>query len=151
MREQHEVSLSASALAAPYEGHAQLAKLAERLALQIDELFPTAEAAHILEFAEIKDGDLQLTAAGRVYAQADTDARKRLFREHLLRFVPLAAHIHRILEERTDHRAPRLRFETELEDHLTRREAEQTLRVVTGWGRYAELFNYDDKTRRFSA
>jgi len=27
---------------------------------------------------------------------------------------------------------------------------EQTLRVVTGWGRYAELFAYDDKARVFS-
>jgi len=72
-----------------------------------------------------------------------------LFREHLLRFVPLAAHIHRILDEREDHQAPRVRFEAELEDHLTRQDADRTLRVVTAWGRYAELFAYDDKTRRF--
>ncbi len=33
-----------------------------------------------------------------------------------------------------------MRFEAELEDHLTRREAERTLRAVTVGGRYAELF-----------
>ena len=33
-----------------------------------------------------------------------------------------------------------MRFEAELEDHLTRRDAERTLRAVTAWGRYAELF-----------
>jgi hypothetical protein len=38
----------------------------------------------------------------------------------------------------------------ELEDHLTRRDAESTLRVATAWGRYAELFVYDDKARVFS-
>ena len=112
--------------------------------------FPTAEALHMLAFAQIKQNALRLTAAGRIYAQSDTEARKRLFREHLLQFVPLAAHIHRVLEEREDHQAPRLRFETELEDHLTRQDAERTLRVVTGWGRYAELFSYDDRTRRFA-
>jgi NitT/TauT family transport system ATP-binding protein len=44
-----------------------------------------------------------------------------------------------------------MRFETELEDHLTRREAERTLRAVTVWGRYAELIAYDDRTHSFSA
>jgi NitT/TauT family transport system ATP-binding protein len=40
-------------------------------------------------------------------------------------------------------------FEAELEDHLTRRDAERTLRTVTAWGRYAELFAYDDRTHTF--
>ena len=47
--------------------------------------------------------------------------------------------------------APRSRFEIELEDHLTRREAERTLRAAIAWGRYAELFSYDAKSRRFTS
>jgi NitT/TauT family transport system ATP-binding protein len=93
---------------------------------------------------------LKLTAAGHVFARASIDDRKRLFREHLLRFVPLAAHICRVLHERGEHEAPRLRFDLELQDHLTHREAERTLRAATAWGRYAELFSYDDKTKAFS-
>lgn len=104
----------------------------------------------MLEFAELKEGTLKLTAAGRVFAQSNTEQRKLLFREHLLRFVPLTAHICRVLRERNDHRAPRMRFEVELEDHLTRRDSRNTLRVATAWGRYAELFTYDDKTGQFS-
>jgi len=137
--------------AAPYSGRAELAQIAGDLVLEVDDLFPTVEALHLLEFAELKGGALELTAAGRVFAEGKTDDRKRLFREHLLRFVPLAAHIHRVLDEREGHWAPRVRFEVELEDRLTRREAERTLRTVTGWGRYAELFGYDDKSRRFNA
>jgi NitT/TauT family transport system ATP-binding protein len=64
--------------------------------------------------------------------------------------VPLAAHICRVLAERPDHRAPRLGFQIELEDHLTRREAEGTLRAAAAWERCAELFAYDDKARLFS-
>jgi NitT/TauT family transport system ATP-binding protein len=97
--------------AAPYAGHAELATIAAALTLNLDDLFPTAEAIHILEFAELKDTALKVTAAGRVFAQCDTDERKRLFKEHLLQFVPLAAHIHRVLDERDDHQAPRVRFE----------------------------------------
>ena len=139
------------ALASPeYGGRAELARIARRHILEVDDLFPIAEALHILEFAELRNGAIKLTAAGRVFAGSGTEERKRLFREHLLRFVPLVAHIRQILDERAGHRAPRVRFESELEDHLHRREAERTVRAVIGWGRYAELFVYDDKARAFS-
>jgi NitT/TauT family transport system ATP-binding protein len=137
-------------LVAPYDGQADLGTLATSLVLEVDDLFPIAEALHILEFAELKDGGLRLTAPGRLFATSGTEERKLLFREHLLRFVPLVAHICRVLSERTDHRAPRARFEIELEDHLTRRDANKTLNVATAWGRYAELFAYDYKIRMFS-
>jgi NitT/TauT family transport system ATP-binding protein len=137
--------------APPHSGRSELDTLASSLSLEVDHLFPIAEGLHILEFAELEDGALKLTTAGLVFARAGTDERKRLFREHLLRFVPLTAHICRVLREREGRRAPRLRFEVELEDHLIRHDAEQTLRAVTAWGRYAELFAYDDKTRTFSA
>jgi len=137
--------------APPYTGHAELSALARTLVLEVDDLFPIAEALHILGFAELTGGALKLTAAGRVFAQSDTEARKRLLREHLLRFVPLASHIHRVLEEREEHWAPHLRFKAELEDHLTRREAERALGAAIGWGRYAELFGYDARLRRFTS
>jgi len=138
-------------LASPaYGGHAELAQIARPVALEINDLFPIAEALHILEFAEIKDGTISLTAAGRVFAQSGTEERKRLFREHLIRFVPLAAHIRHVLEERQEHSAPRARFDFELQDHLNRSDAEKTLQAAIDWGRYAELFSYDDETRTFS-
>jgi NitT/TauT family transport system ATP-binding protein len=137
--------------APPYNGRAQLDALATALSLEINDLFPIAEALHILEFAELNDGALKLTAAGHVFARSSIEDRKRLFREHLLRFVPLSAHICRVLHERESHQAPRTRFDVELGDHLSAGEAESTLRAVTAWGRYAELFAYDDKRSTFSA
>jgi len=136
--------------APPYNGRAELDTLASALALKVDDLFPIAEGLHILEFAELQGGALKLTAAGKVSVHSDTDGRKRLFKEHVLRFVPLTTHICRVLHEREGGRAPRMRFEVELEDHLNHHDAERTLRTATAWGRYAELFAYDDKTRAFS-
>ncbi len=133
----------------PYEGHAELAMIAGPLALEVNDLFPIAAALHILEFAELEDSAIKLTAAGRLFVQSETEERKRLFQEHLIRFVPLAAHIRQVLDEREDHQAPRERFEFELQDHLNQNDADSTLRAVIGWGRYAELFKYDDRTRTF--
>ncbi len=138
-------------LASPaYGGHADLADVAHSLAFEINDLFPIAEALHILEFAELQEGGIKLTAAGRVFAQSGSEERKRLFREHLIRFVPLAAHIRHVLDERAEHRAPRGRFEFELQDHLNQAEARKTLRTAIDWGRYAELFSYDDEARTFA-
>ncbi len=134
----------------PYNGHAALDDLARSLSLEVDDLFPVGEALHILEFAELQHGAIKLTAAGQVFARSNTDERKKLFREHLLRFVPLTAHICRVLHERDTHRAPRSRFEIELGDHLTHHDTERTLSAAIYWGRYAELFAYDDKTKTFS-
>ena len=136
--------------APPWDGQAELARVGKPLALAADKLLPIAAALHMLEFAELKGGEVRLTASGRVFACSGPDERKRLFREHLLRFVPLAAHIRQVLDEREEHQAPRARFEFELQDHLHRGDAEATLRAVIGWGRYAELFTYDDRTRRFA-
>jgi NitT/TauT family transport system ATP-binding protein len=134
----------------PYAGEAQLARLARSLGLRINDLLPVATALHILEFGEIGAHSVRLTAAGRVFAESEPAARKRLFREHLLRFVPLAAHISQVLGERAGHGAPRERFALELQDHLNRHDAERTLRTVIDWGRYAELFGYDDRRGAFT-
>ncbi|MFZ6847712.1 nitrate/sulfonate/bicarbonate ABC transporter ATP-binding protein [Undibacterium sp. RuRC25W] len=133
-----------------FNAQAELAKLARPFVLGVDVLLPVAEALHQLEFAELKAGTIRLTAAGKIFAQAGIDERKQLFRKHLLQFIPLAAHIRHVLDERGEHQAPRLRFMSELEDHLNTADANRTLRIVTDWGRYAELFEYDAKTLKFS-
>jgi NitT/TauT family transport system ATP-binding protein len=109
-----------------------------------------AETLQLLRLAEVEGGDIGLTEAGQRFAAASQDERKRLFAQHLLNYVPLAAHIRRILDERAGHRAPKSRFLDELEDHMTEKTAEQTLQAVVGWGRYAELFAYDDGSQVFS-
>ncbi len=134
----------------PLKGKGDLRVLAKRLYLEIDAILPLEEAAQILGFVEMRDGALHLTAAGKIFADGVADGRKKLFCEHLLRSVPLAAHIRHILSERSPHAAPRGRFLPELEDHLSPHEAEQTLTAVIDWGRYAEIFAYDHKRHEFS-
>jgi NitT/TauT family transport system ATP-binding protein len=134
----------------PYNGEADLPVIAVALKMEIDDLFPVAEALQMLRFAEVVGGDIKLTAEGKKFADADLETRKRLFAHHLLSYVALAAHIRRILDERPSHRAPRSRFSDELEDHMSPEAAEQTLRAVISWGRYAEIFAYDDNTKTFS-
>jgi NitT/TauT family transport system ATP-binding protein len=135
---------------APYDGRADLPAIAGALHMEVDDLFPVAEALQMLRFAIVEGGDIQLSDEGRMFAAAALDERKRLFAQHLLAYVALAAHIRRILDERASHEAPWSRFSDELEDYMSPGAAEQTMRAVIGWGRYAECFAYDDHTRMFS-
>jgi NitT/TauT family transport system ATP-binding protein len=136
--------------AAPFKGTADLPKIASDLQMEIDDLFPVAETLQMLRFSEIEGGDLKLTEAGLRFANAELAERKKIFSQQLLRYVPLAAHIRRILDERASHTAPKARFIDELEDSMGDEEAEQTLRAIISWGRYAEVFAYDDQNMLFS-
>jgi NitT/TauT family transport system ATP-binding protein len=136
--------------AAPYNGKADLPVLADELHMEVDELFPVAEAMQMFHFAEVEGGDIKLTDTGKQFAEFGTDDRKKLFQKQLLAYIPLATHIRRVLQERANHVAPKSRFLDELEDHMSTEDAEHTLRAVTAWGRYGEAFAYDDDTGMFS-
>jgi len=134
----------------PYHGRADLPALAAALQYEVDELLPLGETLQLLHFAVLEEGDIALTEQGRRFAAADTEERKRLFAAALLADVPLVAMIHQVLNERWNHRASAVRFRDELEDHMSPDYAEDTLRAAIGWGRYAELFSYDEEAEQFS-
>jgi NitT/TauT family transport system ATP-binding protein len=133
----------------PYRGRADLPPLAAALQLELDELLPLGETLHLLGFGELEEGDLRLTDAGRHFVNADTDDRKTLFADALRARVKLAGTIRSVLDERWNHRASAVRFRDELEDHMSPDYAEDTLRAIIGWARFAELFNYDEEADQF--
>ena len=136
--------------AAPFNGNADLPVLADELAMESDELLPVAESLQMFRLAEIEGGDIKLTDIGKQFVEMATDDRKKLFARQLLAQVPLATHIRRVLQERANHVAPKSRFLDELEDHMSTEDAEHTLRAVIAWGRFAEVFAYDDDSETFS-
>lgn len=131
-------------------GGADLAKLAEEIQLEVDDLFPLLEALEMLDFARTSNRRVELTPHGKGFVEADIQRRKTIFGEHLLQRVPLAAHIRRVLDERASARAPLSRFLRELEDFLTEDEAGRVLDIITDWGRYADIFAYDAHAAEFS-
>jgi NitT/TauT family transport system ATP-binding protein len=134
----------------PFNGKADLPLLAERAQLEVDDLFHAAETLQLLRFADLAEGDLKITDAGRRFAGAGMDERKAQFAQHLVTYIPLAAHIKRVLDERPSHRAPIIRFHDELEDSMSEEEAETTLQTVINWARYAEVLAFDGETGMIS-
>jgi NitT/TauT family transport system ATP-binding protein len=136
--------------AEPYNGRADLPALAASLQYEVDDLLPLGETLQLLGFSVLEEGDITLTDLGRAFVDADVDERKRIFAEALRQHVPLVNMIRQVLDERWNHRASAVRFRDELEDHMSPDYAEDTLRTVIAWGRYAELFSYDEEAEQFS-
>ncbi len=135
--------------APPYRGRADLPALAGSLQLELDDLLPMGEALQLLGLGMLEEGDLRLLDRGRVFVEADTDARKQIFGEALRANVPLVAQIRRVLDERPNHRAAAVRFRDELEDFMSPDYADETLSTAINWGRYAELYSYDEEADQF--
>ncbi|WP_431481213.1 ABC transporter ATP-binding protein [Pseudomonas thivervalensis] len=151
-------SISSNALAGlieavqdqPFAGQADLRELADALRYTASDLLPVAEVLQLLRLADLQDGHITLLPAGQRYAESAVDERKQLFARHLLKYVPLVGHVRRVLDDRPTHTAPARRFRDQLEDFMSEHDAIITLDCVTQWGRYAELFAYDEVADQFS-
>ncbi len=137
-------------LAAKSNDAADLAHLAKSLHLYTGEILGLAEALSILKFAYINDGNIVLSEIGRKFATGDLNERKQIFAKHLLANIPLAGYIVKVLNERPGNKAPYIRFFSYLEDYLSPDDASSTIKTVISWGRYGEIFSYDDNKKVFS-
>ena len=133
----------------PYNGRADLPALAAALQFEVDELLPLGETLSMLGFALLEEGDILITETGRRFADAETEDRKQIFAEALRTHVPLITEIRSVIDQRSNHRAAAVRFRDQLEDHMSPEYAEETLRTVIAWGRYAEFFEYDEEAQQF--
>lgn len=130
----------------PFNGRADLPKLAEEAGLSDDDLFPVYEALRLLGLVLIEHGDIHLTSLGQRYCQADQAFRKHLFGQQLLKNVPLAARIHHSLKLEKSGEIRKEPFLNLLEEFLTAEEATQMLEVAVEWGRYGEMYEYNYHT-----
>jgi NitT/TauT family transport system ATP-binding protein len=129
-------------------GKEDLYHLAEELLMEVDDLFPIMNEAVMLGFADSKQGDVQITPAGKEFAEADITTRKKLFREAALSHVTLIQQIRNALERKSDRAVPLEFFRDVLDKHLSQEEAQRQLDTALNWGRYAEIFTYDSQTDR---
>lgn len=132
----------------PFNGRADLPKLAEETELSDEELFPTYEALSLLGLAQVEKGDIALTPLGQRYAEAEQALRHEIFGQQLLTHVPLAARIRKQLEEEPTGMLSEAPFIELLEEFLDAEEANRVMEVAVEWGRYGEVYEYDYHTGR---
>ncbi len=127
-------------------GRTDLFKVGRELYMDLEDLLPIVEASELLGFTLYKQGDIELTEDGEKFVEADLLKKKEIFREKVLENVFMIKQIVRVLKSKTNKRISEDFFLDILERRMTRSEAEKQMDILIDWGRYAELFTYDDET-----
>ncbi|MBE8997285.1 MULTISPECIES: nitrate/sulfonate/bicarbonate ABC transporter ATP-binding protein [unclassified Nostoc] len=121
-----------------------LYRLAQELQLEVDDILPIVEAAKLMDFVELAEGDISLKPVGQEFINGDIDERKQIMRSQLLANIRLVQQIYRLLEAKNNQRIPEELVLDILESHFSPEEAERQLKTVVDWGRYAEIYGYDE-------
>ncbi|MCC7448149.1 MAG: AAA-associated domain-containing protein [Anaerolineae bacterium] len=124
-------------------GTIDLYRLAEGLHESHEEVLSSVEAAELLGFATIEAGDLTLTPLGQAFAEASIQARKELFAGRIRR-IPIIRWMQQMLEAADGQRLSRHVVLTALALEFLPDEAVRQIEIAVNWGRYAELFSFDD-------
>jgi len=125
------------------DGLRDIPLLAERLQLEVDDLLPLLDAAVLLGFAEVADGDVRLTPVGQDFATTTILRSKDLFRQQVLDRVPVMNSILNTLQQKANGSLRSDFFLDIWDDYFPSEEAERQLTTAVDWGRYAELFEFD--------
>ena len=131
------------------EGHDDIYRLVDELAFEMDEILPIVEAAEMLGYLKVHEGDVEITPEGREFAEADILERKELFRKACLEHITLLRQITRALTTKSNRTLSDEFFHDTLDEHFTEDETARQLDTAINWGRYAELFDHDAAGQRF--
>jgi len=124
---------------------ADIYRLAEELKVNSDHLLRLTDAAELLGFATITQGDLILTPLGETFAEASILARKEIFAARIRR-LPFFKWLTAMLNAAENRRLQWQVVHTALELEFPPEEAERQLETAVSWGRYAEILAYEDNT-----
>ena len=102
----------------------------------------------LLGFAWLTEGDVQITPQGVIFADADIQQRKVLFRQAALEHVTILKQIDSVLKRKSDHSMADEFFHDILDEHFAEDEVQRQFETAMNWGRYAEIFDYDREKGR---
>lgn len=122
---------------------ADLYRMAEELQVDSDHLLRLLEAAELMSFVTIKNGDILLTPLGETFAEAGILARKEIFATRIRR-LPIFRWLINLLRVSDNRRIKWDVLRSALELEFPPDEAQDQLSTLVAWGRYAEVLAYDD-------
>jgi len=132
-----------------HNGKDDIYRLADDLAFEIDDLLPIVDAAQLLGFLTVTEGDAVITPTGAEYANSEILRQKELFRNAAVENVLLLRQIVRAIEAKSDRSVPEEFFHDMLDEQFSEDETLRQMETAINWGRYAELFDFDASRRRF--
>ncbi len=121
-----------------------LYRLGQELQLEVDDILPIVEAAKFMDLIELREGDIYLKPIAHQFIQGNIDQRKQIIRQQLLGHIRLVQQIYNLCKSKNNNRVPEELILDLLANHFSPQEAERQMNTAIDWGRYAELYSYDE-------
>jgi NitT/TauT family transport system ATP-binding protein len=132
-----------------FKGRVDVAKIADDLILELDDLLPAVDAAELLGLIKVVTGDLILTDAGREFLSKGQKARKKLLNKYLANLESFKKIIG-FIRNQENGEASKEELIDSLKGEVTDFDAESDFSWIIEWGRHSLLLKYDsddDKIR----
>ncbi|MBR8831926.1 MAG: Vitamin B12 import ATP-binding protein BtuD [Chroococcopsis gigantea SAG 12.99] len=121
-----------------------LYRLGQELQLEVDDILPIVEAAKFMDLIELREGDIYLKPIAHQFIGGNIDFRKQIIRQQLLQHIRLVQQINNLCRSKQNNRVPEELILDLLGNHFSAHEAERQMKTAIDWGRYAELYSYDE-------
>ena len=129
-------------------GREDIYKLAAELSMELGETLTVIRAAEMLGLVHTPGGDVVVEPFGNQVVDASITDRKDLIRDKLAE-IPLFKMVKEYLSREEETEVSREEMLEKLAELLPNEDAESSFGTVVSWGRYAELFGYNDDTQTF--
>ena len=116
--------------------------------MELGETLTVIKAAEMLGLVHTPGGDVVVEAFGTKVIDASIPERKELLREKI-ELLPVFKKVREFLATEENHEVTREQVSEKLAELIPNEDAESSFSTLVNWGRYAELFGYNDDSQTF--
>ena len=98
-----------------------------------------------LGFLDVEKGDVKLTLLGNEFLKSDVNQKKEIIKKQLIRVEPFVSLI-KLFKNKEDLELNREELFDFIKENFPSDNDESTFRMITNWGRYSRLIDYDVDT-----
>lgn len=129
-------------------GKEDIYKLAAELQMDAGEILQVIRGAELLGLVNTPGGDVVIEALGEKVSRSRINARKQIIKDQLA-MIPVFKELTDYMKAQDSHQATRDQLLEKLTELMPNEDCQQTFTTLVNWGRYAELFGYNDDRETF--
>ncbi len=129
-------------------GSADVATISQEVEMDIDRLGPIIDAAELLGFVKVEEGDLTITDLSRKVLHANVLERKKIIRE-IIDDVPIFKEV-MAMARQAGRPLSRAEILGMIAAQVGTHNADDFFRALVYWGRYTELVTYDSESEELT-
>jgi hypothetical protein len=130
-----------------FKGKVDLAKVAEQLRLELDDILPAVDAAKLLRLLQVDRGDLILTEDGKMLLSNNASGRKKMLNKTLASLGEFKG-ITDFIKNSHGGEITKDDLMGFIKENMPDVDAEQTFSWIVEWGRYSLLLRYDSGSEK---